>query len=153
MKIINLLIVIVFVSSVVYGQSNFIVKSDTVFSTDDYLYKDTLFKDYAKVDVFPLFKGGKDSIQAFFNHNVVFSDEEKNLFCRYHIVFIVNKIGKILNIELKSNKLPGSEKILSVCQKMASWIPATKDMKPVNCYYRLGFTNRSGNLSVDYREK
>ncbi len=140
-------------TSISFGQDTLGYSKNQIFSTNDYMYKDSFFKDYIKVDSFPKYPGGIDSLQKYFNVSVQFEGEETTLFCRYHIIFMVDCHGKLSTFELKSNPVPGYKKILEACEKMAQWIPATINGNVVNCMYRLGFTNRSGKLKVDYREK
>jgi len=126
---------------------------DKIYATNDYLYKDSYFKDFEKVNDFPKYPGGLDSIQKFFDSNVSLTGDETKLVARYHIVFIVNCNGDLGLFELKSKPFAGYDRILDACKKMTKWIPAKKEGNGIDCYVRLGFTNQAGKLKVDYREK
>jgi hypothetical protein len=126
---------------------------DKIYATNDYLYKDSYFKEFEKVNDFPKYAGGLDSIQKFFNTNVLLTGDETQIVARYHIVFVVNCNGELGRFELKSKQFAGYDKILDACKKMPKWIPAQKDNNNIDCYVRLGFTNQAGKLKVDYREK
>ncbi len=127
--------------------------TSAMYATNDYLYRDTYFTWYTKIDTFPIYPGGKDSLQSLFKKQVEFEAEEKGSFSRCHIVFIVNCDGTAEAFELMTKPFPGHEKILKACEKMKQWRPGIKYGKTVKCYYRLGFINHRGSLKVDYREK
>jgi hypothetical protein len=126
---------------------------DKIYATNDYLYKDNYFKDFEKLNDFPKYPGGLDSIQKFFDTNVSLRGDETKLVAKYHVVFIVNCNGDLGRFELKSKPFAGYDRILEGCKKMTKWIPAKKDGNSIDCYVRLGFTNQAGKLKVDYREK
>ena len=127
--------------------------SGKLYATNDYLYKDSYFKEYEKVNDFPKYSGGQDSIQKYFNSKVTLTGDETQIVAKYHIIFVVNCNGELGRFEIKSKKFAGFDKILSACKKMENWIPGRKDNTNIDCYVRLGFTNAAGKLKVEYREK
>jgi hypothetical protein len=126
---------------------------DKIYATKDYLYADTYFKDYEKVNHVPKYRGGIDSIQSFFDSTVVLTGDEARIIAKYHITFIVNCKGELGKFEYKSKPLPGYEKVLNACKKMPNWIPAQSHKQNVDCLMRLGFINRAGKITVEYLEK
>jgi len=126
---------------------------DKIYSTRDYMYGDTYFKDYEKVHTVPKYPGGIDSIQAFFDSTVVLTGSETKIIAKYHITFIVNCKGELGKFEFRSKQFAGYEKIFAACKKMPNWIPAQKHKENVDCIMRLGLTNRVGVLTVEYLEK
>lgn len=126
---------------------------DKIYATNDYLYKDSFFKDYEKVKNSPKYPGGAAEIQKFFEEHVELPEDAKNMASRYHIVFIVNCKGETGQFELKSKPFPGAEEIMKACESMPAWEPASVKKESVDCYIRLGFTNMAGKLRVDYKNE
>ncbi len=132
---------------------NEVCNTDKIYATKDYLYGDSFFSEYDKVNRFPTYEGGKSEIEKFFKENVVLSGDAKKMISRFHITFIVNCEGKLCNFKLNSSPFPGHEEIMKACKKMPKWNSTKVKGEFVDCYVRLGFTNQVGNLKVDYREK
>lgn len=152
-KISILLIGILLLVGFKFNEDFKLCNPDKIYATDDYLYKDSYFKDFEKVKDFPKYPGGIDSIQQFFDTNVSLTDEETQIIAKYHVIFIVNCNGDLGRFELKSKQFAGYEKIMNACRKMNKWIPAKIKKNNIDCYVRLGFTNKEGKLKVDYREE
>jgi hypothetical protein len=127
--------------------------SSKIYAVNDYLYGNSYFKDYEKLNNSPRAVGGKDSLAAYFDRSVKLAGDETQIVARYHIIFIVNCKGDVGRFELKSKEFPGYNKIMEACKHMPKWLPAKKANNNVDCYVRLGFTNRVGKLILDYREE
>ena len=154
MKKLTPVFILIFITNLCLGQ-NAAPTTDTlcqpakIYATPDDLYKASWFKNYPNPDQPPSFPGGKDSLLAFFTRLVQLNGEETQIVARYHVIVVISCQGKPCRIELKSKAFPGAQKILDACQKMPDWKPAQAKVAPVDCYIRLGFTNRGGTLEID----
>ncbi len=152
LNLLTLLSAVVLMTSFINADEFGACNPDKLYATNDYLYKDSYFKDNEKVKDNPKYPGGKDSIQAYFERAVQFTGNETELVAKYHVTFLVNCKGEAGLFELKSKEFPGYEKIMNACKSMVKWTPASVKKQAVDCYYRLGFTNQVGKIKVDYRE-
>lgn len=98
-----------------------------------------------QVDVMAQFPGGESAMFQFLSKQLVYPtrarEEEINGKC--FMQFVVTKEGLIANVKVIRG-VPGcpecDQECIRVIKSMPNWIPAQKNNKPVNSYYKIPFT-------------
>lgn len=131
---------------------------EKIFMVDDYLLETTLNQSYPNPQKNASYKGGIDSLSAYFSINPLTDPEVKKMMFRVHISFLVNCEGDAGNFQIIS-KGSGQMKtyanqVLEIVNGMPqNWIPAEHEGIPVDSYQVLSFTVFTGSLEkVNYRE-
>lgn len=90
--------------------------------------------DYGNLDSYPSFPGGKDKMYEFIQQNVEYpwAEKESGIQGRVEIAFMVNEDGHLSDYDVINSVSRGLDaEAQHVIEKMPSWIPATRDGKPV----------------------
>ncbi len=92
------------------------------------------------VEKMPKYPGGQDALIKFLMQNVKYPTEaqEKRIQGRVYVEFVIDKKGKIKNIEILKGVDPLlDEEAMRVVRSMPDWEPGTQRGKLVNVSYRL----------------
>lgn len=105
-----------------------------------YSIEDNTVYDLVVVHEQPQFPGGDDSLSAFFEKNIQYSqiEKEKNIQGKVFVSFIVNKNGSVTDVELyKGLKgcLGCDKEAIRVAKMMPKWSPGKNNGKPVRTRY------------------
>jgi protein TonB len=131
----TLLLAAIFISSFVFGQEEELVtppESPIPDSTRIYRY----------VEVNPEFPGGRDSLNAFIDRNLIYPAiaRELSIEGRVYMQFVVSQSGNISNITITRGipDCPECDKeAIRLVKSMPKWIPAKKEDKNVHAYMNL----------------
>jgi len=92
------------------------------------------------VDVLPTFPGGEDAMERYLRFNLKYpkEDQENKQEGKVKVRFLVDKTGKLKNIEVVSgiSKSLDAEAV-RVISKMPAWNPGTQNGKPVPVYFTI----------------
>ncbi|HET9571433.1 MAG TPA: TonB family protein [Bacteroidales bacterium] len=92
------------------------------------------------VEVMPQFPGGEEALMSFIKQNLRYPiwDAKQGLEGRVILRFVVNKTGKVSDIEVIRGVSPGcNTEAIRVVKMMPDWKPGTQKGIPVNVYYTL----------------
>ncbi|MDP1744209.1 MAG: energy transducer TonB [Bacteroidota bacterium] len=102
-----------------------------------------------KYDTAPRFPGGSHAMMKYLDDSIRYPEPERTKFIQGNVMvkFSVTKEGRIIDVQLV-NGVPGGPNLaresVRIIQSMPTWIPASKNGKPVEAEY---------NLSVPFKIK
>ncbi|MEY4603115.1 MAG: hypothetical protein RIT43_407 [Bacteroidota bacterium] len=97
---------------------------------------------YTYVDEEAAFRGGVEQMSRFISKKFRYPSKaiEENIEGRVIIRFVINKRGKVTNVEIEKG-LPScpecEEEAIRIIKSMPKWKPAETNGRKVNCYFRL----------------
>ncbi len=89
-------------------------------------------------DIKPMFTGGQEALNDYLRKNLVYPQKaiDDGIEGTVIVRFVVNKKGKITNVEIKKSVSPELDKeAMRVVSSMPAWIPGMNDNKSVSVYF------------------
>ena len=97
-------------------------------------------KVYTVVETMPMYPGGEDSLFAFLGRNMKYPVVAQELGIQGRVVarFVVQKNGKVGNVEIIRSVDPGCDKeVIRLVNSMPKWTPGRQNGKLVPVWYTL----------------
>ncbi|HXI00450.1 MAG TPA: TonB family protein [Sphingobacteriaceae bacterium] len=104
------------------------------------IVEDNSIKDFASVEVLPLFPGGDKAFYAFLGKNITYPSmaRENNISGRVFVSFVVEKNGKLTDIKVLRGLGSGTdEEAVRVLKKSPAWAPGIQNGRPVRVQYTI----------------